>query len=191
MPGFPARHQLPELAQTYVHQVDNAIQLPHTLSSPSPPAFNLFQHHGLFQGVSSSHQMAKVIGVSASASVLPMNIQDWFHLGWTGWISLQSKGLSRAFCNTTVQNQQFFDFHMLSININSISISKTSILCLSHIKCKIFYEVQFVIILFSFIYWPMGIMSKDSLPNSWHYKSKTSVSKLNLLYNSIYMTFLR
>ena len=46
------------------------------------------------------------IGVSASASVLPMNIQDWFPLGWTGWISLQSKGLSRVFSNTTVQKHQ-------------------------------------------------------------------------------------
>ena len=48
------------------------------------------------------------IGVSASASVLPMNIQDLFPLGWTGWISLQSKGLSRVFSNTTVQKHQFF-----------------------------------------------------------------------------------
>ena len=48
------------------------------------------------------------IGVSASASVLPMNIQDWFPLGWTGRISLQSKGLSRVFSNTTVQKHQFF-----------------------------------------------------------------------------------
>ena len=48
------------------------------------------------------------IAVSASASVLPMNIQDWFPLGWTGWISLQSKGLSRSFCNTTVQKHQFY-----------------------------------------------------------------------------------
>ena len=48
------------------------------------------------------------IGVSASASVLPMNIQDWFPLGWTGWISLQSKGLSRVFSNTTVPRHQFF-----------------------------------------------------------------------------------
>ena len=48
------------------------------------------------------------IRVSASASVLPMNIQDWFPLGWTGWISLQSKGLSRIFSNTTVQKHQFF-----------------------------------------------------------------------------------
>ena len=48
------------------------------------------------------------IGVSASTSVLPMNIQDWSPLGWTGWISLQSKGLSRVFSNTTVQKHQFF-----------------------------------------------------------------------------------
>ena len=48
------------------------------------------------------------IGVSASASVLPMNIQNWFPLGWTAWISLQSKALSRVFCNTTVQKHQFF-----------------------------------------------------------------------------------
>ena len=48
------------------------------------------------------------IGVSALASVFPMNIQDWFPLGWTGWISLQSKGLSRVFSNTTVQKRHFF-----------------------------------------------------------------------------------
>ena len=48
------------------------------------------------------------IGVSASASILPMNTQDWFPLGWAGWISLQSKGLSRLFSNTTVQKHQFF-----------------------------------------------------------------------------------
>ena len=48
------------------------------------------------------------IGVSVSASVLPMNIHNWFPLGWTGWISLQSKGLSRVFSNTTVQKHQFF-----------------------------------------------------------------------------------
>ena len=80
----------------------------HPLSVPFPPARNLSQHQGLFQWVSSSHQVAKVLGVSALASVLPMNIQDWFPLGFTGWISLQSKGLSRVFSNTTVQKHQFF-----------------------------------------------------------------------------------
>ena len=53
------------------------------------------------------------IGVSASASVLPMNIQDWFPLGWTNWISLQSKGLSRVVSNTTVQKHQFFGVSFL------------------------------------------------------------------------------
>ena len=80
----------------------------HPLSSPFPPAFNLSQHQGLFKWVNSLHQVAKVLGASASASVLPMNIQDWFPLEWTGWISLQSKGLSRVFSNTTVQKNQFF-----------------------------------------------------------------------------------
>ena len=54
------------------------------------------------------------IGTSASASVLSMNIQDWFPLGWTGWISLQSKGLSRVFSNTTVQKNQFFGAQLSS-----------------------------------------------------------------------------
>ena len=58
------------------------------------------------------------ISVSASASVLPMNIQDWFPLGWTGWISLKSKGLSRVFSNTTVQKHQFFSIP-LTLESNS------------------------------------------------------------------------
>ena len=61
------------------------------------------------------------IGVSASTSVLPMNIQDWFPLRWTGWISLQSKGLSRVFSNTTVQKHQFF-VAQLSLQYNATSI---------------------------------------------------------------------
>ena len=60
-------------------------------------------------------------GVSASTSVFPMNIQDWLLLGWTGWISLQSKGLSRVFSNTTVQKHQFFSTQ-LSSQSNSHSI---------------------------------------------------------------------
>ena len=60
-PGFPVPHQLPELTQTHVHWVGDAIQPSHPLSSPSPPAFNLSQHQDLFQWVSSSHQVAKVL----------------------------------------------------------------------------------------------------------------------------------
>ena len=61
MPGFPVHHQAPELAQTQVHQVGDAIQPSHPLSFPSPPTFNLSQHQGLFQWASSSHQVAKVL----------------------------------------------------------------------------------------------------------------------------------
>ena len=60
-PGFPVLHKLPELAQTHVHRVGDAIQPSHPLLSPSPPAFNLSQHQGLFKWVSSSHQVAKVL----------------------------------------------------------------------------------------------------------------------------------
>ena len=105
MPGLPVHHQLPESTQTHVHGVSDAIQSCHHLSSLSPPAFNLSQHQGLFQCFASGDQS---IGASASPSILPMNIQDWFPLGWTDLISLQSKGLSRVFSNTTVQKHQFF-----------------------------------------------------------------------------------
>ena len=85
-PGFPVYHQLLELTQTHVHRVSDAIQPSHPLSFPSPPAFNLsFPLSQLFTSGAWS------IGVSASASVLPMNIQDWFPLELTGWISCSSK----------------------------------------------------------------------------------------------------
>ena len=107
MPGLPVHHHLLEFIQIHVHWIGDAIQPSHSLLSPSPPTFNLSQHQSL--------QMSQLfpsggqsIGVSASASVLPVYIQDWFSLGWTGWISLQSKGLSRVFSNTTVQKHQFF-----------------------------------------------------------------------------------
>ena len=107
-PGLPVHHQLPEFTQTHVHWVGDAIQSSHSLSSPSPPSFIVSHHQGLFKWVSSLHQVAKSIGVSASVSVFQMNVQDWSPLGWTGWISLPSKGLSRFFSNTTVQKHQFF-----------------------------------------------------------------------------------
>ena len=69
---------------------------------------SIFPRTGSFQMSQFFTAGGQSIGVSASASVLPMNIQDWFPLGWTGWISLQSKGLSRVFSNTTVQKHQFF-----------------------------------------------------------------------------------
>ena len=83
MPGFPVHHQLPEFTQTHVHRIGDAIQPSHPLSSPSPPAFNLSQHQGSFLVSQFFASGGQSIGGSASASVLPMNIQDWFPLGLT------------------------------------------------------------------------------------------------------------
>ena len=107
-PGFPVHHQLLELAQTHVHRVSDANQPSHPLLSPSPPAFYLSQHQGVFPVSQFFESGSQSIGASASASIRPMNIQDGFPLEMTGLISLQSKGLSRVFSNTTVQKHQFF-----------------------------------------------------------------------------------
>ena len=107
MSGLPVHHQLPELTQTHVHGVSDAIQPSHPLSTPSPPAPNPSQH----QSFPVSQLFAwggQSTGVSALTSFLPKNTQDWSPLEWTGWISLHSKGLSRVFSNTTVQKHQFF-----------------------------------------------------------------------------------
>ena len=101
-PGFPVLHHLPELAQTHVHRVSDAIQPPHPLLSPSPPAFSFSQHEGqLFPSGGRS------IGASASASILPMNIQNWFPLGLIGLISCCPRD-SRVFSSTTVLWHQVF-----------------------------------------------------------------------------------
>ena len=92
----------------WCHPTISSSVVPFSSCLQSFPASGSFPVFPSIQWVSSSHQVAKVLGVSASASVLPMNIQDWFPLGLTGWISLQSKRLSRVFSNTTVQKHQFF-----------------------------------------------------------------------------------
>ena len=107
-PDYPVPQYLPELVQTYIHWVSDALQPSHPLLSPFPPTFNISPQQGFFQWVISLHQVGQGIGASASALVLPVNTQDWSPLGWTGWISLQSKGLSRVSSNTTVQKHQFF-----------------------------------------------------------------------------------
>ena len=87
----------------WCHPTISSSVVPFSSHLQSFPASRSFQISQLFPSG------GRIIGVSASASVLPINIQDWFPLGWTGWISLHSKGLSRVFYNTTVQKHQFFD----------------------------------------------------------------------------------
>ena len=112
-PGLPVHHQLQESTQTHVHRVGDAIQPAHPLSSPSPPAFNLSQHQVFSNESVLCIRWPKYWSFSFSISP-SMTIQDWSPLGWTGWISLQSKGLSRVFSNTTVQKHQFFSAQLSS-----------------------------------------------------------------------------
>ena len=99
--GFSVLHSLPEFAQIRVHWVGDAIN--HLILCCPFFCLHLSQHLGLFQWVDSSNQVAKVLEFQLLASVFPMNIQDWFPLGWTSWISLQSKGLPRVSSNSTIQ----------------------------------------------------------------------------------------
>ena len=109
-PGLPVHHQLPGFTQTQVHWVGDAIQ-PSPLSSPSP-APNPSQHQSL--PMSQLFAWGGQSTVWALASYLPKDTQDRSPLEWTGWISLQSKGLSRVFSNTTVQKHQFFGAQLSS-----------------------------------------------------------------------------
>ena len=107
MPGFPVHYQLSELAQTHVHWVGDAIQPSHPLLSPSS-YLQSFSASGSFLMSLLFASGGQSIRASALASVLVMNVKDWSPLGFTGLISLQSKGLSRVFSNTTVQKHQYF-----------------------------------------------------------------------------------
>ena len=106
---IPCPYQLTELTQTHVHRVGDAIQTYHPTSFPSSPAFNFFPASGTFPRNQFFTSGGQSIEVSASASVYPMNNQDRFPLGWTVWISLKSRGLSRVFSSTTVQKHQFLN----------------------------------------------------------------------------------
>ena len=98
----PGVYSNPCPSNRWCHPTISSSVVPFSSCPQSLPALGSFPMSQLFTSGGQS------IGVSASASVLPMNTQDWSPLGWTGWISLQSKGLSRVFSNTTVQKHQFF-----------------------------------------------------------------------------------
>ena len=102
----PGVHPNPCPLSQWCHPTMSSSLIPFSSCPQSLPASGSFPMSQLFASDGQS------TGVSASTSVLQMNTQDWSPLEWTGWISLQSKGLSRAFSNTTVQKHQFFDAHL-------------------------------------------------------------------------------
>ena len=121
-PGFPVHPHIPlgacsnsrPLSQWW-HPIISSSVIPFSSRLQSFPASGSFPMSQFFASGGQS------IGVSASASVLPMNTQDWSPLGWTGWISLQSKGLSRVFCNTTVQKHQSHILRKCRFSLSSLS----------------------------------------------------------------------
>ena len=114
MPGLPVHHHLLEFTQIHVHLVSDAIQPSHPLSSASPPAPNPSQHQTIFPMSQLFTWGGQGTRVSALASFPAKNTQGWSPSEWTGWISLQSKGLSRVFSNTTVQKHQFLGAQLSS-----------------------------------------------------------------------------
>ena len=123
-PGFPVLHHLLELAQTHVHLDGDAIQPSHLiLCHPLLSCLQSFPASGSFLMSQLFASGGQTIGASASASVPPMNIQNLFPLGWTGLISLKSKGLSRVFSSTTVAE---------SINSSALSLFYCPALTLVH-----------------------------------------------------------
>ena len=108
MPVFPVFHYLPESAQIHVYWDSDVIQPSHPLLCPFSCCPQSLLTSGSFPMSWLFASGGQPIGASAPASVLPINTQGWFLLGLTGWISLQSKGLSRVICNITVQKHQFF-----------------------------------------------------------------------------------
>ena len=109
MPCFPVLYCLPEVAHTPVHWIGDAIH-PTISSSVTPFSFcpQSFPASGSFPVNLLFTSGGRSIGAPSSPSVPPTNIQGWFPLGWTGWISLQSKGLSRVFSSITIWKHQFF-----------------------------------------------------------------------------------
>ena len=124
-PGFPVHDQLLESTQTHVHWVSDAIQPSSVI--PFSSCLQSFPTSGSFPMSQFFTSGGQSIGVSASTSVLPINTQGWFPLGWTGWIFLQSKGLSRVFSNTTVQKHKLFRAQLSSqsnSHIHTLLLSK-------------------------------------------------------------------
>ena len=110
MPGFPVRHQLPELAQTRVHQVGDAIQPSCPLLSPSPPAFSLSQHRGLFQWVSSLHQVADALELQLQHQSFQWIFRtDFFRIDWFDLLAVQGTLKS-------LQQSQFKIFSSSALN---------------------------------------------------------------------------
>ena len=144
MPDFPVHHQLPEFTQTHVRWVGDAIQPSHPLSSLSPPAFNLSQHQGLLQGVSSSHQVAKVLELQLQhQSFLPMNTQ-WLISSRMDWLDrLAVQGTLKSLLQHHSSKASILR-HSTSVDHSKLSASQWHWLCSLHRSLKAVCESSFL-----------------------------------------------
>ena len=124
-PGSPVHHKLPEFTQTHVHQVGDAIQPSHPLSSPSPPAFNRSQHQGLFQWVSSSPQVAKVLELQLQHQSFQWIFRTDFLEDWLDWSSFSSRNSQESSPTTQFK----------SINSSALSLLHSPTLTSIHDHC--------------------------------------------------------
>ena len=147
----PIHHQFLQLTQTHVHQVNDAIQTSHPVF-PFSSRRQSFPASGSFPMSLFFTSGGQSTGASASASILPMNMQDQFPLGLTGWISLQSKGLSRVFSNTTVQRLRCSAFFTVQLSHPYMTTGKTRALTrwtfLDKVMCLLFNMLSRLIIAF-------------------------------------------
>ena len=157
-PGFSVHYQIPEFTQTHVHPAGDAIQPSHPLSSPSPPTFNLSQKSGSFPMSQFFASGGQSIGVSASTSVLPMNIQDRFPLGWTGWISLSPRDSQES--SPTPQ------FKSINSSVLSFLCSPTLTSVNDHWKTHSFDQMDFVCKVMSLLFNMLSRLVITFLPMS-------------------------
>ena len=130
MPGFPVHHQLPEISQTRVHWVSDAIQPPHPLLSPAPPTFSLSQHQSLFQRVSSLHEVARLW--SFSFSISPSNEYSGlisFMIDWLDLLAVQGtlKSLLQHH-SSKASISQHSDYFIVQISYPYMTTGKTTAL---------------------------------------------------------------
>ena len=124
-PGFPVHHQLPELAQTLVHRVDAAIQPSHPLSPSCPPAFSLSQHQGLFQWVSSSHQVARVLEFQLQHQSFQWIVRTDFLSDWLVWSLCSPRDSQESSLGPQLENINSSAFFMVQLSHLYMTTGKT------------------------------------------------------------------
>ena len=167
-PGFPVHHQLPELAQTHVHWVGDVIKPSHSLSSPSPAAFNLSQHQGLFQWLSSSHQVAKVLELQLQQQSFQWIFRTDFLYNWLVW--------SPCSLRDSQESSQTLQLKSINSSVLSFLYGPTLTSIHDYWKNHSFDKMDFVSKVKSLLFSILVIVSSHSFSFGHSFSSKEQVS---------------